>query len=724
MVQIAGADSLITVAGARDLPAVVAHWTEVARGRLARRSLRAKRRLGERAAADLTNLGVGPSALERLAQAALLHVSLPRPDTEEAELWCALPWELLLDFGLPPSGANRPVVIRHLIASEPAEASFDEPWKRSLFVDWPGFSGRDGEPACAEAQWLGGHLQPDRFAIATAPEIRELRRLAKSVSPGVVHIFDRLAAQSRESAQADTEADHPARPLHEVLQRAMRAICCGEPKPALVVCALPGGSADAARQAVAAGAFAASGCVAGLHEAQRIRLQKHLHQQFRLSGGVPEAAFAAAVAALRRGRAPDTAAHAVLWSSGAVPAQTTPRHYAPAARSLMDRGAREHDKPLTPSEIDPEAALWVNCRPVSEVNYALLHNNRSLFREFQIGIARPGVVGSVSVEVRLDLGAENARYRDEVTFQHSVADLTPLIRIPLVSYAAHTIHERVHTTLSVSVTWEQQRVFHRSFRVSLLPSDEWRDDDAERNWLPSFVFPRDRAVAEIIAAAQTYRCILADSAGAGFAGYHSPDAGSAETRTAVDDQVQSLWWALILNHPLNYINPPPTYTALSQRLRPPAEVLAYGRGTCIDLSLLLAACLEYVDIYPVIFLLKGHAFPGYCRSETSYARLRALFDEPPLTTTVQPAERAYIPGPLEPWVLDRRYFGGIVRLVRNGDLVPIESVWLTRRLGFSEAVGEGAANLRVRDEFDALIDIVGARRHGVTPLPLIKETPQ
>jgi hypothetical protein len=58
-----------------------------------------------------------------------------------------------------------------------------------------------------------------------------------------------------------------------------------------------------------------------------------------------------------------------------------------------------------------------------------------------------------------------------------------------------------------------------------------------------------------------------------------------------------------------YINPPPTFTEKSQRLRTPSDIVMGKRGTCIDLTLLLAACLEYAEIYPVLFLLKDHAFP-------------------------------------------------------------------------------------------------------------------
>ena len=46
--------------------------------------------------------------------------------------------------------------------------------------------------------------------------------------------------------------------------------------------------------------------------------------------------------------------------------------------------------------------------------------------------------------------------------------------------------------------------------------------------------------------------------------------------------------------------------------------MASNSGTCIDLALLLASCLEYVDIYPVVVLLSGHAFAGYWRSESAH----------------------------------------------------------------------------------------------------------
>ena len=89
----------------------------------------------------------------------------------------------------------------------------------------------------------------------------------------------------------------------------------------------------------------------------------------------------------------------------------------------------------------------------------------------------------------------------------------------------------------------------------------------------------------------------------------------------IDAQVRAIWWALVHDYAIGYINPPPSFVENEQRLRTPSEVVQGKRGTCIDLALLLAACLEYIEIYPVIFLLRDHAFPGYWRSEPGYQRL-------------------------------------------------------------------------------------------------------
>jgi hypothetical protein len=224
-------------------------------------------------------------------------------------------------------------------------------------------------------------------------------------------------------------------------------------------------------------------------------------------------------------------------------------------------------------------------------------------------------------------------------------------------------------------------------------------------------------VARVIDSAQKYLMALRDDPGAGFDGYQSvtQEAQDMDERSEpVDMQVRALWAALSFDLTLSYINPPPNFTVSAQRLRTPSDVIDGHRGTCIDLALLFAACLEYVDIYPVIFLLTDHAFPGYWRSEESYQKYLGM-------TVTAPAK--LMDGVSSASSVTKRLSGyeEVNQLIQSGDLVPLETVWLTRRQSFSDALDAGAENLGTPSEFAALLDIKTARNSGVTPLPITGE---
>lgn len=371
---------------------------------------------------------------------------------------------------------------------------------------------------------------------------------------------------------------------------------------------------------------------------------------------------------------------------------------------------------------DMESAIRVVVEPCAKLNYSMLHNNRSLFDKFEVKRQSKGRLVSVRVDVVLDTGSANAVY--STTFDLSRArpmvDVSALARVSLTSEMALSLRESVYTSLQVSVWWEDRLAYQNTFRVAMLPTDEWRDDDLNRIWLPSFVLPRDPVIADIVDKAQKYLSAFEDDSGAGFDGYQGilpPGVPIDQQCQSVDDQVRAIWWALLQEYQLSYINPPPSFTETSQRLRTPSSIIAGKRGTCIDLTLLLAALLEYVDIYPVVFLLDGHAFPGYLRSPDSYTLLRKIF--------LEPATMAKSNGSAPPestiqreWILDQRYYAALIDLVRQGHIVPIESVALTQRSGFDGAVSQGTQDLRSKADFQFLVDIKSAREADVTPIPM------
>ena len=66
-----------------------------------------------------------------------------------------------------------------------------------------------------------------------------------------------------------------------------------------------------------------------------------------------------------------------------------------------------------------------------------------------------------------------------------------------------------------------------------------------------------------------------------------------------------------------YSEPPPgwDYTDEGQRIRDHGDVARGGLATCMDSTVLTAAVIEHVGLFPVLVLIPGHIFVGYWRRD-------------------------------------------------------------------------------------------------------------
>jgi hypothetical protein len=350
----------------------------------------------------------------------------------------------------------------------------------------------------------------------------------------------------------------------------------------------------------------------------------------------------------------------------------------------------------------------------------MLHNERPLFKKFLIHKLHVRGVNHVEVDVTLQVGDQKAEYSASWDVVDSPLDLRDKIRLPLLSKAWAEIGESARTTLSVRVSWGGYELYRQTHPVTLLTLDEWRDDDVNTAWLPSFVLPRDPAVRRIIESGQRYLMALRDDPVAGFDGYQSLIASDTPEETAedLDYQVRAIWAAIVYDHSVSYTNPPPSFTERSQRLRSPSEIFDAKRATCIDTTLLLASCLELIEVYPVLFLLTGHAFVGYWRSDVyrqEFLEQMAEFGsnfKPSGGWESDPYKPTY------PWYFEKRFYDVVLEYIREAKLVPLESTLLTTRGSYGDAIAQGMDNLRNRSEFHSMLDVVTAREHRVTPIPM------
>lgn len=697
--------------------------------------------------------GITGDVLGLIAAAELVEVSIPFSEEDEGWALRIMPWEYLISAATRDLRGNRGLtVVRHLRRKGTSgQLTSPRAW---IYVECAVGTLRDEYDFSTErdlvvqaARGVGAEVR----SLVSNPSAADLAKAFAEVKIGdVVHFsgFDpHQGLQLLEDPNAERALDgllvRAARndPRSDTLQpevvpawQVAKQLTSNNRRPRLVACNVYYSAARTAAACVALGAEAAIGFQDSFDDTLAELFYATFYQAWRLSKWNSAAAFRHAWQVVR---AQDQSLHGsgiVLWSARSI-RETLPGYWNGGATLEPEEIDARWDNELQRdrvklSEENVSEHLEIDIQPLAALNYSILHNDGALFDRFTIRKTsiRVGRVQNLHVLVELHVGTDSFPYRTtlELGDREPKTDLHQRIRISLASALSRALRESVRTTLFVEVRWGAATVRRETFPITLLPIDEWVDTDDNRIWLPSFVQPRDPAVPRVIEKAQRYLMAIADDPTMGFSGYQSvdseaaPDAEPSERCAGVDAQVRAVWSALLYDQRLSYINPPPVFSDYSQRLRTPSDVVDGGRGTCIDLALLLASCLEYVDIYPVLFLLSDHAFPGYWRDEAYYEQFAEALADNMGEEKRKSAMRA---GQRYSWYLERAHFSEILAEIHAGRLVPLETVGLCEHCGFEQAVDRGTGNLTSRRQFQAMLDIVAARwddKNRVTPLPILR----
>lgn len=704
----------------------------------------------QKPAEELMTHLLSKSILQEIGAAGLVEVSVPY--AKEAYDWDAriFPWEYMLSQATKPYRSSSLTVVRHL--DHEASAADSEPidWRRPRIVLARPTSADHPTSDDVEAQVVLASLglNVDATSVVAHPTREELQRALKPASASVLHIsgldnheaatlwgVDRRRAGDAEAAAARLDGlalRSAVRPSPDFVdaQTLSRLLAGAREKPQLVFFNLFNSAARIAPLTVAAGAGAAIGLQDTIDAELAVVFYTSFYRALAAEEGELLSAFRAGLDAVRLQPRGLRGACFVLWSGSSLLRASRLRRRAARPTTMRDEAARSfalEDRDCI--RVDWQLTGATARLSAAEINYSVLHNGGSLFQNFVLHNIADRPIRDVHVELVLHVGPDSFPYRTTVDLGSRPVELKDRIAIPLTSALMRTASERIQSTLFMQVTQgtPPNLVLRDTLPVTLIPVDEWIDDDNNRRWLPSFVLPRDPAVARIVDSAQRYLMALTDDPAAGFDGYQSGDTSLSERallRHPVDLQVQALWSALLYEHRLSYINPPPAYSESDQRLRTPSDVLAERRGTCIDLALLLASCLEFVEIYPVIFLLEGHAFPGYWRHDSFHERFERLveIDVPAGEVDDQEIGRGTSSDPrANAYTLGKGGYFEVAQLIRRGVLVPLESTLITGAGPFSLAQEEGIKNLRRKSEFHSMLDVVLARRERVTPLPILEE---
>jgi hypothetical protein len=743
----------------RELQRFAMQWTYVVRNRARWSTLPVSaKQQGDNAREFLKRLGMSEADLETIATDGVLEVVVPFEREERGWEARILPWEYVVSGATRDARHGEPLTVIRRLALPAPPAPVRVP-KKVLYVESVPSKLADLYSFESERALVQSNLRAFDLAAATppatptpalewqalmTPTLEELQAKVRTYRPDIIHLagFDShqgmrllrpLLAQANASEEdpPDTEQERDVIPDGYLLVKRdgrpdpvgaeplAAALCVDGHRPVLVAMSLHNSAARIAAMIVAKGAQAAIGFQDVFDDNRMEAFFGSFYRAWRTRAWRLAVGFREAWEQVRHQAGSVLGTGVVLWSGRPLIEATT-----------VDREKTEPPPLWLPGAVGREAVdkvLSTRVKPLDELNYSLLHNLQPLFEHFTLtnnsavhNDDRLAVIGDVDVSVTLEAGGTSATFQRRLPVGEQPVDLKKDIHLPLTSELMRSVHESINTSLLVEVTWG--RVIYRdTHRVRLLPVDQWRDNDHDGQWLPSFVLPRDPAVDALIEKGQHYVRVLRDDPSAGFEGYQSVDPQAPEPAAEVDRQVQAIWSTIVHELNLGYINPPPSYNSAmdAQRLRTPSMIVKGRTGTCLDLALLMAACCELIDVYPVIFLLKDHAFPGYWREDRFQREFIGLADGFVQDVPTEDPRRTRAPGAqaLSWWFRETAY-EEITRQVKLGRLVPMESVWLTEHSGFFDAVEGGRDNLKKRSRFHSMLDIARAREAGVTPLPL------
>ncbi len=204
--------------------------------------------------------------------------------------------------------------------------------------------------------------------------------------------------------------------------------------------------------------------------------------------------------------------------------------------------------------------------------------------------------------------------------------------------------------------------------------------------LAAFVLPNDPAVDRVNkGAAEALRRAGKPS---GLDGYTS---GSRQRVW----ELASAIWASVASLKLDYSLPPASFETEGQKIRLPSQIADSRLATCLDTTLLFAACLEGAGLNPVCVMQKGHAFVGVWLVPEEFSSVT-----------------------LDDVVAVRK------RLDLN-ELIVFETTLVAQHpvAPFSAALREGKDKLReeLEGEFALVVDIRRARMQRIKPLPAAGE---
>lgn len=332
--------------------------------------------------------------------------------------------------------------------------------------------------------------------------------------------------------------------------------------------------------------------------------------------------------------------------------------------------------------MEVQKSVALNLAHGQSLNYAMVVSKVPFLQKFTLRNLLAEPIGPLTVTISFSGEVASPYEKVLPSLPGGVeVDLCP-IDIALRKEVLFSLTEAMTMDMEILVLQEDQVLLKEVREVELLAYNQWQGMDTMPEVLAAFVTPNHPAIDDVLLEAA--KLLKGQGDDPAFLGYQRRDIHDVRL------QVHAIYTALA-RRKIKYIGPPASFTKSGQRIRLASEVLEKGFGTCLDLTLLMASCLEAISLHPLLILIHGHAFLGFWQEE-EYFTEAVIYDGSSIKKRVAEG-MAYI-GLLETTVL------------RDG-------VAMT----FDEAEEEAKKHFVLEESFLLAVDVKRARAGGIYPLP-------
>jgi len=256
--------------------------------------------------------------------------------------------------------------------------------------------------------------------------------------------------------------------------------------------------------------------------------------------------------------------------------------------------------------------LQLRVLPQPKLNFALAHCGIPLIPVIEIKNNSIEEAKDVLIKawVATDYG-EPWQKTVSVIPAHKVFQETDIL-VPLTKSRLQEVREAEKASLRIDVFSEGDLQISETFPMEVLAYNEWFYHPQLQQIAACFVQPNSEAVENIVSMVRDR--LKKEFRDTSLDGYQSGDPNR------VMHMLEGLFLTLQNDLQLSYINPPPSFErpgqlpsgepCISQKVFFPEQILKHRRGTCLDLALLCASCVERMGLDPFFFLIQGHAFFG------------------------------------------------------------------------------------------------------------------